>query len=186
MKVFHDWEFLEDGRTVEPISVGMVAEDGRELYAVFAEIEEQSLNARICANDWVRDNVVPHLPLKPGRRVVAPGHLSRGSFVLDDTNVIMPRRMIRNDVRAFLDASAPVELWGYYAAYDHVALAQLFGPMVRRPDSMPMFTHDLMQLLGQLGLGEDGLPDAPADAHNALADARWTRDAYAAVMAVKR
>jgi hypothetical protein len=30
----YDLEFLEDGRTIELISIGMVCDDGREYYAV--------------------------------------------------------------------------------------------------------------------------------------------------------
>ena len=30
-----------------------------------------------------------------------------------------------------------------YGAYDHVALAQLSGPMVLLPDGVPMWTNDL-------------------------------------------
>ncbi len=34
MKIFYDAEFIEDGVTIDLISIAMVAEDGRELYAV--------------------------------------------------------------------------------------------------------------------------------------------------------
>ena len=34
MRIFYDTEFLEDGKTIDLISIGMVAEDGREYYAV--------------------------------------------------------------------------------------------------------------------------------------------------------
>lgn len=34
MKYFFDIEFLEDGRTIELISIGIVAEDGSEYYTV--------------------------------------------------------------------------------------------------------------------------------------------------------
>ena len=34
MKYFYDTEFIEDGSTIELISIGVVAEDGREYYAV--------------------------------------------------------------------------------------------------------------------------------------------------------
>lgn len=179
MKVFYDWEFLDDGRVIDPISIGMVAEDGRELYAVFAEIEDAPLYERIGRHSWLMANVVPHLPLRPGTDAKQPQAQYPGRFHLDpNSNTVMPRRMIRNAVREFLQASTPVELWGYYAAYDHVALAQLFGPMIRRPDAMPMYTHDLMQMIGQQGKVD--LPPTSTDAHNALVDARWTRDAYAA------
>ena len=34
MRYFYDTEFLEDGETIDLISIGIVAEDGREYYAV--------------------------------------------------------------------------------------------------------------------------------------------------------
>lgn len=34
MRYFFDTEFYEDGKTIDLVSIGIVAEDGRELYAV--------------------------------------------------------------------------------------------------------------------------------------------------------
>ncbi len=34
MRYFYDTEFIDDGRTIELISIGVTAEDGREYYAV--------------------------------------------------------------------------------------------------------------------------------------------------------
>lgn len=174
MKIFYDWEFLDDGHAIEPISIGMVAEDGRELYAVFAGAPWK----RIKKHDWLMANVVPHLPQPHGDWIL---HMPK-SWLIDFRNpAVKPRDRIAADVRAFLDASQPVDLWGYYAAYDHVALAQLFGPMIRRPAAMPMFTHDLIQLMSERGAIRAALPPDPDNAHNALADARWIRDAHAAL-----
>lgn len=50
-----DTEFIEDGRTIDLISIGIVREDGAEYYAESAECD---LNR---ASDWVRANVLPHL-----------------------------------------------------------------------------------------------------------------------------
>ncbi len=181
MKIWYDWEFLEDGRTIEPISLGMVADDGRELYLINREAPLSDL----LDHEWLMANVVPYLPLarKDGFvRVRSQGrNYPEPYWNVDDPDYVTHVRSLpvfREEVRAFLDACRPVELWGYYSAYDHVRLAQLFGPMIDRPQSMPMFTHDLMQLLSHAGLSEDDLPPAPQDAHNALSDARWTRDAY--------
>lgn len=179
MLIWYDWEFLEDGVTIEPISLGMVAEDGRELYCV----NRDAAWDRVAQHPWLMANVVPHLPFSEiGRRA----GLARGycwvSAEHPDAGAVVPLDEMRRQVAEFLDAARPVELWGYYAAYDHVRLAQLFGPMVDRPEAMPMFTHDLMQLLGAKGLTENDLPAAPGDAHNALSDARWTRDAYLSVI----
>ena len=39
MKFFYDTEFIEDGTTIDLISVGVVGEDGREFYAVSTEFD---------------------------------------------------------------------------------------------------------------------------------------------------
>jgi hypothetical protein len=111
VKVFYDTEFIEDGRTIDLISIGMVAEDGRELYLIAEEIEADPLYSRICKHDWLMANVVPHLPLKaatdywkPIEQPSAARVDGGGRFALDPhDNRIMPRRMLRNSAcpRAF-------------------------------------------------------------------------------------
>ena len=57
MKYFIDTEFIERGHEfpVTLLSIGIVAEDGREFYM-------ESLTAdHSTASDWVKDNVLPHL-----------------------------------------------------------------------------------------------------------------------------
>ena len=56
MRYFYDTEFIDDGRTIELISIGVVAEDGREYYAVSTEFDPDR------AGSWVRKNVLPKLP----------------------------------------------------------------------------------------------------------------------------
>lgn len=57
MKTFFDFEFIENGRdhVIEPISIGMVREDGAEYYAEFSHVKWQ------LANNWVLENVKPYL-----------------------------------------------------------------------------------------------------------------------------
>lgn len=174
MKIFYDTEFLEDGRTIQLISIGMVAEDGRELYAVNENINVESLHGRICGHQWLMENVIPSLPLRKSNGHGAHSRLSgpyKGWFFLDmDDNTVMPPRMIRNQVRDFILATPDVELWAWYAAYDHVALAQLFGRMIDLPEGVPMWTNDLRQEVHRLG--NPNLPEQGEGKHNALADAR--------------
>jgi hypothetical protein len=63
-----------------------------------------------------------------------------------------------------------VELWAWFAAYDHVALAQLWGDMPALPRELPRFTRELRQRWEDVG--KPVLPVPPDDAHDALADAR--------------
>lgn len=180
MRIWYDTEFLEDGRTIELISIGMIAEDGRELYVVNEEIDTGSLHELICQHQWLMENVVPSLPLHVDTRgQKSHGRIStssryQGFFNLDMTsNEVMPRRMIRNAVRDFILATPDPELWAWYGAYDHVALAQLWGRMIHLPKGVPMWTNDLKQECMRLGN-----PDMPAQdegLHNALADARHNR-----------
>lgn len=41
------------------------------------------------------------------------------------------------------------QFYGYYSAYDHVALCWLFGKMIDLPKSFPMYTKDLKQMLDE-------------------------------------
>jgi hypothetical protein len=80
------------------------------------------------------------------------------------------RQRIREDLLSFLTApGAEIELWAWFAAYDHVALAQLWGAMPALPRDIPRFTKDLRQLWD-----DRGRPTLPtmAGRHDALVDAR--------------
>jgi hypothetical protein len=55
MKIWFDTEFIEDGKTIDLISIGMIREDGAELYLQNDEINWDN------ASQWVLDNVKPHL-----------------------------------------------------------------------------------------------------------------------------
>lgn len=147
MRYFYDTEFIEDGRTIELISIGVVAEDGREYYAVSTEFDPGR------AGRWVRTHVLPKLP--------SPSDKAWRS-----------RRQIRADLAEFLriDGAEPIELWAWVGAYDHVVLCQLWGTMPELPAAIPRFTRELHQLWEDRGRPE--LPPRSADAHDALVDAR--------------
>lgn len=166
MRYFFDTEFIEDGTTVDLISIGVVCEDGREFYAVSQEAQLHRASA------WVRANVLPHLP-KYGD----------------------PAWMSREDIRARLVAFTHAEkqpdlahwkpeFWAYYADYDWVALCQLFGIMMNLPEHYPKFCMDLKQLA--VMNGNPALPKQESGEHDALADARWNRDVYAFLTALPK
>src|SRR5579885_1294105 len=176
-RYFLDTEFIEDGKTIDLISIGIVCEDGREYYAQSTEFQARK------ASDWVRTNVFPHLVVccaSPERdhikrRCDQPGCPWR------------TRAQIRDEILAFMDPQryGPPELWGYYAAYDHVAFCQLFGTMMALPSGFPMYTHDIKHLGAMCGNPE--LPtQTSGNEHHALADARWNRDTYQLLMRYHR
>lgn len=56
MKYWLDTEFIEDGKTIDLISIGIVCEDGREYYAINSWCDFSK------ASDWVKENVISKLP----------------------------------------------------------------------------------------------------------------------------
>ena len=167
MKFFYDCEFIDDGRTIDLVSIGIVREDGEHYYAVSSEFDREKL----WANKWLLDNVWPHLPRKGLNYGVMCASEHPYSVLDMDHPDVKDRAQIRQDVETFVCAgSEPVELWAWYADYDHVVLSQLFGKMIDLPRRMPMFTNDIKQ--EHVRLGSPDLPDQVDGEHNALADAR--------------
>ena len=145
-RIFYDCEFIEDGTTIELVSLGAVDETGREFYAVSRAFDPMR------AGPWVRKNVLDKLP---------PA----------SDPVWRSRLQIREGFYEFVTAGAgPVELWAWNAPYDHVVIAQLWGAMPDLPRALPRFTRDMRQRWDDVGRPD--LPPAPEDAHDALADAR--------------
>lgn len=163
-RIFYDCEFLEDGKTIALISIGMIREDtGAELYLVNRDMPVR----RIRKHRWLMDNVVPTLPKSHGdQRLSMP---KRWLFHYADRSV-QSYATIADRVRTFINSTPDPQLWAWYGAYDHVALAQLFGPMIDLPEGIPMWTNDLRQECERLGNPQ--LPEQPDGVHNALADAR--------------
>ena len=85
-----------------------------------------------------------------------------------------PRRVIAREIVEFADKE--FELWAYYGAYDWVVLCQLYGRMIDLPKGWPMFCCDLKQMC--VKAGNPQLPKQTSVEHNALADARWTKEAW--------
>src|SRR5690348_5312162 len=55
-RYFYDCEFIEDGRLIDLVSIGVVDERGREYYAVSTQFDESRAGA------WVRKHVLDKLP----------------------------------------------------------------------------------------------------------------------------
>lgn len=180
IRYFYDCEFIEDGRTIELISIGIVAEDGREFYAVNRDLRWRRIAHRTwwapwrwtVRLPWLVENVVPHLPQLHGDvRLHLAGSGPLGLIDWQSPH-FMPRARIAARVRDFLlSGDGKPELWADCGAYDHVVLMWLWGDMSRKPDGLPYYTKDLQQEIERLG--NPPLPEQASGVHNALADARY-------------
>lgn len=151
MRYFVDTEFVDTGRTIDLISIGIVADSGAELYLELEDIVHADLP------QWHQENVVPHL-----NHDKVPG-------------VLVSRDKAAELIKLFV-GSKP-EFIGWYCAYDWVALCQLYGRMLDVPAGWPFFMRDLRQCPAVLR-GYKLHKNAEDNAHNALVDARWIRNSY--------
>lgn len=105
---------------------------------------------------------------------------------------------IKDDLIEFFSEDNDIDLYGYYSAYDHVVLCWLFGRMIDLPKNMPMYTFDIKQQIDilvenlipffdknytknqilKLIKNHPNFPKESIENHNALTDAKWTRDLY--------
>jgi len=122
MRIFFDTEFIEDGKTIDLISIGMIRSDGNEYYAISSEFDAEK------ASDWVKDNVLDKIEAGEERKT---------------------RRIIASDIVEFVGENP--EFWAYYTDYDWVVLCQLFGTMMELPETWPMYCRDIKQLCDSVG-----------------------------------
>ena len=155
MRIYLDTEFLDNGITIELISVGLVKSDGSTLYLENSEFDWN----RSCVSGWLRKNVKPYLQ----------GGSSSAT-----------RSEIAQRVVEFVGPQP--EFWAYFADYDWVVICQLYGRMLDVPKGWPTLCMDLKQEMMRLGKARHDLPVQISVAHNALNDAIWVKDAHEHLM----
>lgn len=196
-KYFIDSEFIDDGKTIDLISIGIVCEDGRELYL------QSSQFAPELASQWVKDNVIDHLKICPHaypefrrevytNRIVHSAHgqcrftrwsSSGGEYEgVNEDCFWRTHLQIRDEVLHFITPGDNVEFWGWCAGYDFVALCQIFGTMMDLPPGWPHYIHEFQQILDERGIPDDDLPKQEDGLHNALTDAKHLKKLWGYVV----
>ena len=163
MRYFLNTQFIEDGLTIDMISIGIRCEDGRKFYRVNAECDFSK------ASTWVKTHVLGQMGLD--------GSPEEVSEILKKIGA-SSRKDIRSDVLEFIrHHDERPEFWAYYADYHWVAFCQLFGRMIELPDGFPMYCNDLKQLLNSKGnpLIQHGINQ------NALENAEWCYQSWKAI-----
>ncbi|MDJ0594419.1 MAG: 3'-5' exoribonuclease [Pleurocapsa sp. MO_226.B13] len=192
MKFFLDTEFIEDGKTIDLISIGIVSDANHKYYACNSDCDLSK------ANNWVKENVINQLPPKKepsgirGARVYTE-HLawrSQEQIAVEVVRFVKTKcvdlshlsnteyaNLVNNKTLLWeLELDSKPEFWGYYADYDWVVFCQLFGTMMDLPTGFPMYCKDLKQECDRYG--NPRLPKQKHGKHNAVEDAKWNRYIY--------
>lgn len=200
MRYFIDTEFIEGfhkpflGKRrhfIDLISIGIVAEDGREYYAISKDFDEKK------ASEWVKENVISKLEPEFITDYDYVNFSNENEFFpsIVDNPLWKTNKQIKQDILEFfgfkfewtdwgsdmLTTDNNIQVYGYYADYDWVLFCSLFGTMMELPKGMPHYCRDLKQMMDERQLTtiwkNKNYPD-PVGEHNALIDARWNKQLY--------
>jgi len=182
MKIFLDSEFVENGSTVDLISIALITEDNRTYYAINRDCNFSK------ANQWVKDNVLNQLPSRDsnlwknketirdevaifcGCEKVVEYIFRNNMWLRFWEELLFSFGLLKPKVSYCLKPGKPKpEFWADYGSYDWIVFCQLFGKMVDLPEGFPMYINDLQQWSAQCG--NPTLPKQLTGNHSALSDA---------------
>ena len=156
MKIFFDTEFtgLHQGTTL--ISIGIITEDGRELYYELNDYDKTQIDG------WLKNNVIANLR---------------------NTNPINTEQL-RKAIEGFIEPYDTVEIWSDCLSYDWVLFNQIWGHAFNIPKAIYYIPFDLCTLFKVKGIDPDVSREEYAgmtrgsQKHNALWDAKVIRECY--------
>jgi hypothetical protein len=155
-KLFFDTEFTGLHQNTTLVSIGIVAEDGRELYHHLSDYDYGQID------NWLRKNVLANLGSAPPIRTI----------------------QLREIIEFFITPYERVELWGDCQSWDWVLFVNLWGHAFGVPEKIYYIPFDISTLMAAKGIDPDinreefsGLVGNPQK-HNALWDAKVIKACY--------
>src|SRR5690625_6726668 len=114
MEYFIDTEFIEKPGSIELISIGVVSNDGRELYAVSKDFNIQAA----WADEWIRENVLKPIYHDFNREKNRAFTLHSMWSVIREYG--KSNKEIATAITTFIQSQGTPVFYGYYSAYDWV------------------------------------------------------------------
>lgn len=157
---------------IQLVSIGIVAEDGREYYAISNEFNPK------LADEWVKENVLKpiHEELEAKRYLkmsqIPVLYGSEMKYSIKNFKKLLKwsaksNQEIKMNIVKFMGGGidsdqidvlyvpSDTQVYAYYADYDWVVFCSLFGRMIDLPSGMPMFCRDLKQMLDEKAESKD-------------------------------
>ena len=165
MRMFFDMKFTGLHQHTTPVSIGLVAENGRSFYAEFTDYDKSQVD------DWLQKNVIDNLVGQKGGAFVG----NRGKLAY----------LLKGWLESF---GEQIEMWSDTLAYDWVLFSQLFGHAFNIPECVYYIPFDLATLMKIKGVDPDVSREKFASfepstqKHNALWDAKIIKACYEKLM----
>lgn len=147
MLVYFDTEFEGLYKDAKLISIGLVADDGRELYCELADIDVTK------QNEWIVDNVLANTALYSNQvgdyKSIADFINNKCSFVEDITDpsnyFCGYKQEVADKIKNWLSVYDEVQLVSDVSHYDMVQFIDLFEEAFKLPDNICAYCHDINQ-----------------------------------------
>jgi hypothetical protein len=167
-----DMEFSGLHQNTTIISLGIVSDCGKTLYAEYEDFDESQ------CDDWIKQNVIKNLYLKKGDN----------NYDMQTCRVKNTKEEIQSVLQIWLEQFDEIEIWSDCLAYDWVLFCQIFGGAFSIPKNIYYMPFDLVTAFKIKGVDPDinreeysGLKDG-AIKHNALWDALVIQACYDKLM----
>lgn len=176
MKVFFDTEFTGLHQNTTPISIGLVADDGKTFYAEFDDYAQDQVD------DWIQEHVIGNLKYRHEPR--REDRTCPSLYGPPEHKVVLgTAKQIAHHLKYWLQQFDQVEMWSDCLAYDWVLFCQLWGHAFKVPKNVYYIPFDICTLFKACGVDPDinreEFAGLKAEAkHNALWDARVIKACY--------
>lgn len=169
MRIFFDTEFTGLHQNTTLISIGLVAEDGKEFYAELDDYDKSQVD------EWLETNVINNLIVNADRkiyhRVEEHQTIAKGD-----------REFIGSLLDGWLTQYDQVEIWSDCLSYDWVLFNQLFGHAFNIPKNVYYIPFDICTLMKikdvDPDINREEFAGIEGKKHNSLHDARVIRACY--------
>lgn len=165
-----DCEFTGLHKNTTLISIGMVSDDGHEIYCELKDYDKDQID------EWLQENVIDNLLFNDYTNLRK--RFGSVTFVKGD------KEEVAQAIQDWLSKYKTVELWSDCMHYDIVLFQDLFGGAFDVPENVYYIPFDISTLFKVYGIDPDidreAFIDTPIEGrkHNSLYDARVIRACY--------
>lgn len=177
MNIYLDTEMEGLWKSANLISLGLVSDDGKEIYIEFNDIDIDK------QSDWIKQNVLAN--------TVYYGNADVNSIINEDNYYVGNKTQIQGVLREWFRQFKDVQIVSDVSHYDFVQFVDIFGTAFDLPDNISPSCHDINQDIANYYFisdadafnlsREDILDDSnyvDGAKHNAMYDARVIKNIY--------
>lgn len=182
MNVYIDTEFEGLWQDAKLISLGMISEDGKELYVEFTDIDVDM------QDDWIKQNVLANTVYYGNQDVLS---------IVDENNYYAGNKtQIQGVLREWFRQFDDVQIVSDVSHYDFVKFIDIFGTAFDLPKNVCASCHDINQDIAMYYTISDKEAfdknreqiidtDMTGSKHNSLYDAKVIKNIYEKIKMVK-